>query len=293
MLPSIRQRIIFIIALIPAIGTWLTVAGVLRSIDQTSGFSLFSSGSGTLQALICLILASVVVLLVASVPTITGTLLSGALAFSCSLCVLAGVGGTIDGWMRRSQLPADYGYLMIELIMWLGIEILCLAGIQAAASKVKKQYPKIATKPLFEPFYFSKPRSQTFMMTLLMALVSGLLSAIFIQSTDVGQIIGAVTLSFMIGGAISQSVFTKNQNLLPAVGAPCLVGLVTYTYVLIQFSAKHQVLAAWYNLDGQVGSIAHLAGPALVLPIYYASAGLAGGVIGLAVGQTLTAHPKS
>lgn len=65
--------------------------------------------------------------------------------------------------------------------------------------------------------------------------------------------------------------------------------MAAYGYVLFSFNSHDEVLAAWFTQTSSAAAGARMPGPAMALPIHYASAALAGCAIGVGMAQAFDA----
>src|SRR5690606_26000272 len=91
---------------------------------------------------------------------------------------------------------------------------------------------------------------------------------------------------FMLGSLIAH-VAVPHNNLVGILFAPALTALATYGWVLTRHGDTEDVLHAWFNLNQSLAGSDRIVGPALALPIFYASAGLMGCALGVGWAQVI------
>ncbi len=285
MLPSMRQRLLIALAWAIGIGGWLLVRGPLACADGSSGLSLASARVGMVWALALVVAGSIPAVAVAIVTSASGNPLAGIFAFAASLAVLAGAGGSIEGWMWRVTLPTAYVSLIVEMLIWEAISIAVLMTIQRCRGSVRRLWPALAAPDhLGESTRIHLPGLQAMGAGIVCALVSGVLACLLLPNGSVGQALGALVVAFTIGGLVGHLVF-PHANPIGILVSPGVVAIAGYVYVLINFHNSTNVLSAWYAQNAP--GVVTMPGIALVLPIYYASAGLAGAAAGIGIAQGL------
>jgi hypothetical protein len=281
MFPSIRQRIVIVLAVVIGGAGWLLVLGLLRAADGSSGISLASSAMGVVGASAMAAVIGLPTLGLGLFVSVLGNPLSGFFAVAAALSVLAGAGGSIDGWMRREQLPAAYGGLMIETVIWqMGVAVmLILVGFLRSPLRVR--WPALAFQDhLGTDTDIKLPGLKALGAGLVCAIGGVVLGSVLIRNSDTGQVIGSLVVAFGIGGFAAQMIFPQT-NPVPVLFAPAVVAAGAYAYVLQRLNGHEQVLQAVFRGE--------FPGLALALPVHYMSAGLMGCTIGMGVAQSVEA----
>lgn len=279
MLPSMRQRLILAVAIALGSVALLAILPELRPADGSGGLSLMSAAVGPLRAIALVALACLPVLALGLVASVTGHPLSGIFVVGAALLVLAGVGGPIDPWMWRSNLPGDYRRLLLEIVIWQAGLVLMLLVIQRLRSPLRTRWPALAfSDHLGIDTHIRFPQAQALGAGLVTAVFAGAGCYLLIRSTEIGQIIGSLLVAFTLGSMIAQMIFPQS-NPIGILLSPGLVAALSYGYVLANFASTERVLEAWY--------LRRLPGSALVLPIFYASAGLIGCTLGIGLAQAI------
>lgn len=280
MLPRMRQRLI--IGLTIALGAvcWLMVGRMLVAEDGGVGLSLFTSHSGVVVAVVVVALAGIPALALGLIASATGNPLSGVFGVCFSLGVLAGWGGPIDGWMRRAAIPGAYQSLVLETLIWMTGVVFMLTVIGKLRSPVRSRMPALAVVDHLgmdvDPHW---PRLSVLGAGCLAAAVAAVVCYVLLRSEKTPQVFAVLLIAFTAAGVVAYMAFPRS-NPVGILLSPMLVAIGSYGYMLMKFFSHDAVLRAWYT-----GGVP---GPALVLPIYYASFGVAGAAMGVGMAQALT-----
>ncbi|MCE9589374.1 MAG: hypothetical protein K8S99_02490 [Planctomycetes bacterium] len=279
MFPRLRQRLIIALAIALGAFCWLAVGSMVAAPDNSPGLSLFTARSGPAVAIIIVAVAGVPALVLGVMASASGHPLSGVFAVALSLGILAGWGGPIDGWMRRSALPGAYTWLIVECVVWQAGVIVMLAVIQRLRASLRSRLPALAVVDhLGMDTNLRLPRLHALGAGVVCAIVSGLLCFLLIRTSDTGQVIGSLIVAFTVGGMAAQFIFPQS-NPVGILLSPGLVAVSAYGYVLMNLFTREGVLSAWWS--------GGFPGPALVLPIYYASFAVAAAAMGVGLAQAL------
>ena len=281
MLPVIWHRTLIVVS--AAIGgvIWIQVQPVIAASDGSTGLSLFSANSGVVIALLTVLLASIPAVLLGVVTAATGHPVTGVFAVAAALALLAAAGGPIDGWMWRSQLPADYGWLIIEVLIWFALAAGLLFVIEKLRPAARALLPGTGSDdPHAGVFDLRKLcNNKTAVSGLITAVIGGVFAALLIRTTDAWQVIGALFVAFMIAGLLGQTA-VPGANPLGTLISPVFAAVIGYGMVLANGpNSNDAVLARWYS-DG-------LTGLAQALPIFYVSAGVAGAAMGIGLSRNM------
>ena len=281
MLPSIRHRLMIAVAVIVGALSWSLVTGVLRAPDGSTGLVLFGGGARSIGNLLFIVLAGLPALFLALLTSAAGNPLSGVFVGSASLCLLAGLGGPADGWLRRAELPGDVVWLIVETLVWaVGLAVVIL-GIAQQRQPLRGWVRWLqADTHLGGALRLGLPDAKAIGAGLLCAAAGSGLAFVAVRTTDGGQVIGSLMLVYGIGAFLAQMVLSP-QNPVPILMSPLAAALVTYGYILASYNSADHFYGAWF--DGS------LPASALVLPIQYASAGVAGSAAGIGVAQSFDA----
>jgi hypothetical protein len=288
MLPILRQRIITAVAIALGALAWLSVRGSLQADDASAGISLFDAHVGPIAAVLLLLAAGLPAVLLGTLTSAWGHPLTGVFAVAVSLCIVAGAGGGIDGFLWRQTLPGGYANLLAESILWLAALAGLLVLVQRLRGPIRRRLPNLATEQhLGGKMKLRLPDSTSIVAGLVTAGIGALLANFLLQSTAVGQVIGSLILAFLIAALLGQIIIPQ-ANPVGILLSPLIVAAATYAYVVFfgGYRGDAAVLAAWYHGE--------LPGLALALPIYYASAGVAGSALGIGMAQAFEhARPRA
>ena len=284
MLPIFRQRLLLAAALVVGGLVWSWAAGPMGAADASGGISLFDARIGVLPGLVLMVAAGLPALGLGVFVSATGNPLSGVFTVACGLMFVAIGGGPIDGYLQRHALPGAYGWLLAEMVLWAGLWGALLVGLMRGRAWLRPRVGRLSTEaywPEPEEGYTNWPSVRSLLAGLVSAAVAGGMCTVLLPVTDTGQVVGSLLLGFIIGGLLGQLV-APQASPVAILLSPAALGVAAYGYVLLSpaLSTEQQVLAAWYGRE--------LWGPALALPIFYASAGVAGAAIGVGMGQSIS-----
>jgi len=280
MLPPLRQRLVLLIVLALGGAAWGLAAPVLVPRNST-GISLFHGPLAWPLAVGLLVLAGLPAIAGGILASHTGHVLSGVFAAAVALAVPAWWGGPIDGWLRRAPLPGGYATLVLETCLWQAVLGGILVAVQRVRHPIRSRLPALL---LGEVPGLDPPPAHPHLATLCAAAVCVLLALpitwLFIHSSDAPQVMWSVCGAFVVGGVIAHGAFPR-ANPVGVLFAPAVVASIAYTWVLTRYPGETDLLAAWFE--------GRLPGSALALPIHYASAGVAGGALGIGWAERLRA----
>ena len=281
MLPVLRQRILIAVGVILGGIVWMRAQGALAPSDASSGITLFDASAGPIIAAVIALLAGLPAIVAGLITSGTGHPLSGVFVVAFALMMLAAAGGSIDGFLWRSELPGRYGVLMLEMILWTTGWLALLLAIHRTRAAASRRYPKLADahEHFGRDVKIVHPSGKSFLAGLIAAGVGGLLSNLLIQSAATGQVIGSLILAFAIGALVAQMIVPQSHPL-GILLAPTAVAVIGYAFMLVSphLGSTDAVLRDWYRGE--------LPGLVLALPIQYASAGMVGCTLGIGLGQS-------
>ncbi|MCC6681201.1 MAG: hypothetical protein IT445_09920 [Phycisphaeraceae bacterium] len=279
MLPSLKQRLILLLAVL--IGTWclLIVRQPLQTIDQGPGLSLLIAQVGLPMGLAYLLLGSLAALVLGVLASGAAHPLAGVFSISLSLAILAVRGGAIDGLLWRADSPRVYLMLALESLIWVVWLVMVIVVVARSRLWVRRRFPRLTTEQHFGTTTKLRfPGFDALLAGLTCATVGGLASWVLLTSTDSGQVFGGLMISFALGGLIAQQV-VNGGNPAAIVLSPMLVAISAYLYVWMKYPDMQALLLGWNT--GQLPALAR------ALPIHYASAAVAGCIIGVTLAQAI------
>ena len=277
MLPSFKQRLIIAAATILGGLVLRLAAGALTAGDASPGLSLFDARTGLILAVLCVVIAALPTLVMAAVTAAAGHVLSGVFVVAVALSFLAAAGGRMDGYFWRHAMPSGYVRLMAELVIWGAGWVGVLAMLRRSRPTLRPRLGKLRSEHHWgDELKLTTPSWQSLVAGVISMCVGGLLAHLLIQSTDSGQVIGSLLMAFTIGGMLGKMII-PHQHPLPVLLSPLAAALLAYVYSAVSFGEA--AMPAWFA--GQ------LTGLGLALPIYVASAGVAGSAMGVGLAQSL------
>jgi len=281
MLPTMRRRSVIVLAMMIGAMAWTSIYGLLSPVDGSSGVSLMSSRIGTPGATLLVAVTGLVGLGLGLIVSVMGNPLGGVFAVAAGLSALAIKGGSIDGWMLRSDLPGDYACLMMGVLIWQTGVVIILYAVGWLRSPLRALWPALAYDDhLGVDIHLRFPQLQAWSAGGVCAVCGLGVGCVLIRTSDVGQVIAALLVSFGIGGLVAGVIFPR-VNPIGILFSPAMVAIAAYTYMWTGFDNSEAVLRAWYGQQ--------LPGIALALPIHYISAGVGGAAAGVGMSQVIEA----
>lgn len=290
MLPPRRQRLMIGAAIVVGIVCLLLVRPVVASPDASSGIALVSSQGGLVLSTLAIGAAIVPAGAMGVFASAVGSRLAGMFVISVALSVLAGLGGPIDGFLRRVALPGGYVELIGEMLLWtIGwLAVMMIIGkwrdptrTRLAALSFQDHLGIDANDDVHGiANHVGLPPLRSLAAGAVCTVVGGALAWFLMRDTSTGQVFWSLIVAFTLGG-LAGRLFFPHDHVGAIVISPCVVAVIGYAIVAMQFSDGESVFRAWHNMDlSQVGN-KRLPGLALALPIHYASAGVLGTILGI------------
>jgi hypothetical protein len=279
MLPQLKHRLVIGISLVIGGLCWLLALGALTAADGSTGLSLMDAHVGTPTAVLVLLATGLPAIIVGLVAASTGNPLTGVFTISGSLLLLGAMGGRIDGYLQRSELPAGYQPLVIESVIWLVFLAVVFMTIDRLRTRVRPSLRILAPKThLGTRTQLTLPGARPMIAGLVTAVGGAFICNILIQSSDGGQVNGSLMLGFGVAALIA-NMAVPQRNPLAILLSPMFVAAAAYIWVLRSYTTTDAILADLYTHK--------LLNLALALPIQYASAGITGCALGIGLAQTL------
>lgn len=286
MLPTLRQRLILLVGLLAGVWLWMQSAHALRAADLSPGITLTDAAAGVLPAFGYFLAGGAAAIAAGLLAGSTGNVLSGPFVISAALLGLAGVGGSIDGVLRRSAeadtLAALYPKLAGEIVaMTVGL-VLFIFVLAKLRPWLRERLPgRLISYDKSSSRWSAKvarPDASAALAGLITMAAGGLFASVLIRSSANQQVIGALLLAFTVAGMLGRMLVNR-PNVIGILLAPGVTGLIAYAW-------------AWrVSGDGSTVMARYFAGEwpplALALPIHYLSAGLLGAALGAGLGQGL------
>ncbi len=315
MFPSFRQRLLVLVAMIACGLMYLYSYRVMLVDDGARGATLLFAAS-PVGAIGRMMVVTVAAILVGSLVAAIGSPLAGVFTMAAALTFAAVPAGTIHDFIMNASGGGDYYLLAVELLVWgvillgstvaifrLSFLLRCrlpnalLAGdtwrdeLDVASQKpdggifwgytptVKKSGPLANVPPSEGGDSSALPLwQQGLAATLVTMLIGGLASHFLLRSQEVFQCLWSLGFAFCFGAVIAHQIFPL-RNPLYILAAPFVAGMIFYIYTGATLSGGDELSYAFVTPN--VPRTPTIVGPAMALPIFYASAGLAGAVIGL------------
>lgn len=279
MLPSLKQRVIILVAIVVGAWCWLMAEPTLLRADMGPGISLFYSRSGWLGAILYLVAAGLPALMLAMLASGAAHPLAGVFSVTFALAVVATAGGSIDGLLWQSQGPGVYPLLAVESVVWAALLVGMMVLIARSRLWVRRRFPRLTTEHHFGTATKLRwPGVDAMLTGVICASLSGLLCWVVLKSTDAGQVFGALVVGFMLGALIAYQIVSQ-PNPTAVLLSPCLVAVAAYGYTWWKLGSYESMMLA-LNSDT-------LPTLARALPMQYASAGVAGCVLGVTLAQAI------
>ncbi|MEM1353868.1 MAG: hypothetical protein AAGH88_03185 [Planctomycetota bacterium] len=287
MLPTLTQRALMLIAIVAAAFAWLAVRLPLTAAQGSSGLSLMDARIGVVLACLLLLAAGLPALISAMYVSASGNPLSGIFTTGFALMILAGQSGSMAGLIQRQQDGGGvFAALMIELGLWALAWCVLMFLIRRYRDLIRANLvpPRLQT-----PFSRKLTEEDTPRFVLHVApIVAGLICSTLgylgcrylIATPATGQVIGSLLVVFTCA-AFAAREFVPTGNVVFLVLSPLIVALAGYAHMAVSHgpASSQDLTALW-----QAGQIT---GPAMAMPIHYASAGMVGVATGIGLAQAI------
>ncbi len=279
MLPQLKHRLLIGLSLVTAGMCWLLALGALTPADGSTGLSLMDAHVGTPTAVLILFAAGIPAIIAGLVVASTGNPLTGVFTVTGSLLLLGSMGGSIDGYLLRANLPTDFQSLAIESGIWLVMLTVVFVGIDRLRIMVRPKLQWFAPKHhLGTRTHLTFPGAKPLLAGLITAAGGAFICNLLIQSPDGGQVNGSLILGFGVAALIG-NMAVPQRNPLVILLSPMLVAALAYLWVARSYPTPDVMLFDIYTHN--------LLNLTLALPIQYASAGITGCALGVGLAQTL------
>ena len=296
MLPTITHRLMMVAVIVIGTLAWMTVFARIQPADGSDGISLMDARTAVWAAGLLLLIAGLPAMLGGLYVSAAGNPLSGVFTTGFCLMIFAGLGGSSEGLIFRHADWASSGGGS-ELFILLGIELALWALAWGLMLLLIRRYrPRIRRR--FVPRRFltvydrsddrlteeDTPRFVLHTLPMLAGLVCGGMGWLgcwyLIRTPSSGQVIGAILVSFTVASMTARLII-PNGNVVYLVFSPLVAGLIAYGRMAIHHGgASSTDLIQMLNVDA-------IHGPALALPIHWASAGMVGVATGIGMAQAI------
>lgn len=289
MLPTMRNRLLITLTVLLGGGAWLLAARTMTPADSSTGLSLFASRSGVPMAILAAVLAGIPATLLGLVSAAGGHPLAGVFSTTASLALAAATRGRMLGWFQRhagaGSLPDAYATLMLETVLWFAGLVVMLMAIQYLRSPLRSRIPTLASHDHFgRDTYVRFPNAKALAAGAVTAIIGWLLCVLLVRSDATGQVVCSLVLGFALAATAGQLIF-RQANPVAILLSPMVVAIVGYGFARFGYDSSAALERAWYA--------GRIVGPAMVLPVFYVSAGVAGCAIGVGLAQGFTASHQA
>ncbi len=249
-----------------------------RGLRPSSGealFTMFRGGDLALGSLVAFTLVLIVLGVVSWALARRGAIIAALTAICGALLWPAIASGPIDPYLLTHALPGAYAWLAAEAMLWAGFTVVWLALIHRATQH--QSHNRLAVDVGARP-------ALSIAAGLLCAAIAGGIVFLGLQSTNVGQAIGAILGGFFVGSLVARVVIPE-AALGPTLLAPSVLAVLGYLPIVLLFDQTESVLTAWFQRE----SVMRLG---YALPIVYLAAGGLGVAWGTAVAHALEETPE-
>jgi len=295
MLPTITQRLMMVAAIALGTAAWSLIYPAPLPADGWAGLWLWDARAGTLWAVVLLLRAGLPALGLALYVSSAGNPLSGIYTIGFSLLILAGWAGSAEGLFHRQEAWASGGggglfiRLEIELVLWALAWCFLMFLIRRYRGAIRG---RLVPHRLYTPYSSASerlneedtPRFVLHVAPILAGLICaglGWLGCVFlIRNPSAAQALGGIFLAFTVA-SLTARLTVATGNVVYLVLSPLLAGFIAYAHAAIVHAD-----ASGTDLIGLVHR-EQLIGPALALPIHWASAGMVGVATGIGMAQAI------
>jgi len=303
MLPPMRQRLVMFAVMIAVGWLYLQGAPAARAADGSAGatlvFAASPAGAGGWFAGLTMIAA-----VGGAVVAALGNPLAGVFAVAAGLAAAAVTGGPIDTWMRNVEGPSAYWGLVGETLIWAVMAVVAGAVIYLGGRMIGARLPgegdksgesseekaadsdedQRSTAPLaalLPTLAEEIGRTLNVKRTWVVAIGAGVLTTLIamlacswlLQSTLVYQSFWGILLAFFIGAFTANLIFPSAMPIGTLI-SPFIAAAAFYAMAAM---GDEMLVRAFFR-----GEVWH---GATALPIFYASAGVAGAAMGVGMAE--------
>ena len=311
MFPALRQRIAILIFAIVGGLLYLQAVPVARAADGSEGCTLVFAASSA-EAIGTFALFSIPVVILAALVSSLGSPLAGVFTMAVAAIFAAVGGGSIDQWVRAAPGASAYWGLALDAALWAvgaGAAILACYWLSGhirlrlparwrADDHWRDEMDHDAVKR-HELFWGFDPPSTVGVLAalsqdptsarpsrwewaagsgIICLLVGGVLSQLLIQSAEVWQVTWGAGLGFAFAALIAHQLVPV-RNPIFILLSPIVAAMLLYALFALGGGDRVELLQRYFDND--------LPGAALGLPIFHASAGVAGAAVGVGWSEVL------
>lgn len=286
MFPVLRQRLLLVAGVVLGGLVWLLVLPYLSAADGSGGVVLLDARVGVVLGIVLTVVGGLVAMGLACGAVAMGNPLAGPFVVAGALVFPAAAGGGVGGYLRRHGFAVSgYDWLMVEAMLWLAMWVGVLGLLFRARRWLRPRLPRaMRMTHLVTPGTVGLDEARLQREDVYAAgvacVVGYLVCAVAVRTPAVGQAVAGVTLASGVGSAVGLSLFRTARPWLTLL-SPMVVSLAAAGYLRMRVGSPLAVEAAF--------NVLALPGATMAVPIYFASAGVAGAVLGAALAQSLAA----
>jgi hypothetical protein len=302
---TLRQRSVLLIGAILAAFIWLQGIPAWTSAQGVAGASLLYAASPGQSIGLAIVLGAIVVIIAAATAALA-RVLHGVLALAVGLVFPAVRGGTIDEWLREAGSSQAYWLFVGESLLWALLIALAAVAIAAGARQLRPRLRWTRMTPQQEGHFwgFEPPlnagvlagsssrsplpparrrRVNLLASTFVSTVIGATIAAMLVRSIEPWQVVWGIGIAFTVGSLLGHQMFPAS-NPLGLIVSPLIAAALWYGWAAITGGSSARMLHDYFG-----GSFTHAA---LALPIYYASAGVAGAAAGTLWSQAMFLSPQ-
>jgi len=318
MFPHIKQRVMIIVTIVVCGFVYLQGADVARAADGSDGCTLAMAAAPG-EAFLWFLALSVPAVLLGTVASLLGNRYGGAFAVSIALIFPAIKGGDVQAWMLNAESSTAFFGLALDAVMWGAIVLTTLLAIDRLAGLIRhhlgwaeqpdlpgasgpmttaemdlhvfavRNFPGIGglvriaiaiRHTVTRQTGLSDDAARVVLSGVASTLLGLMFASLFLQSYETMQVVWGLFLAFLLAVMLTTVMFPTDRPagmLISPVAASLLVAVV----LGLTGGTGVEIKSAFIE--------DRLWNAALGLPVYYASAGLAGAVLGIGWGRQLIA----
>ncbi len=295
MLVALKHRLMLIAAAV--VTSWLAgtyASAALQPPDGSTGFAVTSTAVGVWQTLAVLLAIAVPVVAIGLIIGATDNPLAGPFVVGLAITVLSWTGGSSDGWFMRTDQPGGFVTLILETIGWGLFLVGLVVAIGFGDRVIRGMLPdSICASREGRKLTWALPKRHALIPAVICLVVAGACAYAFVRNSEPGQVLLSVMLAFGIGSMTAHLAYTQT-NPIAILLSPFALAIVAYGYAALRYDDFTQVQTALNQMLvlGDDMTVPRINGLALVLPMQYVGAGLAGCALGLSGAVNVVAGDK-
>lgn len=290
-LPPSLYHLLVVAAVIVCGLVYLQAVGAARAADTTDGFTLLLAGS-PLSAVGQIIGLTVPPLAIALAITAVGRPGTAVVVMGAGLAVAVCSAGSIEQWLRQPFGTSVYWYFAAEALTWAALWLAVVLVIYHFNAYLQRLAPERVDglvegeAEMPEPAWWGAADAMEgrsgigaeLLAAAVCVVVGSLGVAVLVRTAEWPQVAWGVGLSFLVAGLIAHQASPVRSPVVFAL-SPMIAGFGWYLYIAMQGAGPDVVQFNYFT--GQYWPAG------LVMPGYYASAGVAGVMLGRAWSQSM------